>query len=298
MKKLISLGLSSLVLIVVLNLTGNIDKVSAQAYCAVTGNVCSGINTFSNVIVGTTTSSNTGTSVIKNTWGSSATDALLSVIGTAPTVPTTSTAAVNLQVTTAGSAAFSNYVLSASSLPGYTGTSLNATGLFSNTVNSTTTNVFNGNTAIFGTSTGTGTINTGVRGSAANGTTVNMGLIGSAMTAGTLNVGTVGFANNATNNIGGYFALGSSIPITASGAGIFNNGSVAQDVIGAYDNDVKVFSIPDGGGILLAARTFGTLGTPANGTFYYCSDCTIANPCAGAGTGALAKRLNAVWVCN
>lgn len=36
----------------------------------------------------------------------------------------------------------------------------------------------------------------------------------------------------------------------------------------------------------------------ANSTVTYCSDCTIANPCAGGGTGAIAKRLNGVWVCN
>jgi hypothetical protein len=38
--------------------------------------------------------------------------------------------------------------------------------------------------------------------------------------------------------------------------------------------------------------------TPPAGTISFCSDCTIANPCAGAGTGAFAKRLNGVWVCN
>lgn len=48
----------------------------------------------------------------------------------------------------------------------------------------------------------------------------------------------------------------------------------------------------------VSAVAFASLGTPANGTFAYCSDCTIANPCAGAGTGAFAKRLNGVWVCN
>jgi hypothetical protein len=36
----------------------------------------------------------------------------------------------------------------------------------------------------------------------------------------------------------------------------------------------------------------------ADGEVGYCSDCTIANPCAGSGTGALAKRLNGVNVCN
>jgi hypothetical protein len=43
---------------------------------------------------------------------------------------------------------------------------------------------------------------------------------------------------------------------------------------------------------------FADLGTPGNGSLVYCTDCTIANPCAAAGTGALAKRLNNVWVCN
>ena len=46
-------------------------------------------------------------------------------------------------------------------------------------------------------------------------------------------------------------------------------------------------------------QAFANLGTLAiNGTITYCPDCTIANPCAGAGTGAFAKRLNGVWVCN
>jgi len=47
-----------------------------------------------------------------------------------------------------------------------------------------------------------------------------------------------------------------------------------------------------------AQTSFSNLGAPANGTSYYCPNCTIANPCAGGGTGAFAKRLNSVWVCN
>jgi len=47
-----------------------------------------------------------------------------------------------------------------------------------------------------------------------------------------------------------------------------------------------------------SSLTFATLGSPTNGALVYCSDCTIANPCASGGTGAMAKRLNAVWVCN
>ena len=43
---------------------------------------------------------------------------------------------------------------------------------------------------------------------------------------------------------------------------------------------------------------FAGLGTPPNGTFTYCNNCTVANPCASGGTGAFAKRLNGAWVCN
>jgi hypothetical protein len=45
------------------------------------------------------------------------------------------------------------------------------------------------------------------------------------------------------------------------------------------------------------ATLFASLGTPSNGTLKYCSDCTVANPCAGSGTGAIAKRLNGAWSC-
>lgn len=52
------------------------------------------------------------------------------------------------------------------------------------------------------------------------------------------------------------------------------------------------------GNLISAGVLQANLGTPANGSVIYCSDCTLANPCAGGGTGALAKRLNATWVCN
>lgn len=45
-------------------------------------------------------------------------------------------------------------------------------------------------------------------------------------------------------------------------------------------------------------QVFANLGAATNGSMIYCSDCTIANPCAGSGTGAIAKRLNGAWVCN
>jgi hypothetical protein len=59
-----------------------------------------------------------------------------------------------------------------------------------------------------------------------------------------------------------------------------------------------MFSVTPSGMIQLAGIVFASLGTPVNGTVAYCSDCTFANPCAGGGTGAIAKRLNGAWRCD
>jgi hypothetical protein len=56
--------------------------------------------------------------------------------------------------------------------------------------------------------------------------------------------------------------------------------------------------LDDSSYLQFSGTTFAALGAPANGTVNYCSDCTIASPCAGAGTGAIAKRLNGAWICN
>lgn len=45
----------------------------------------------------------------------------------------------------------------------------------------------------------------------------------------------------------------------------------------------------------LSSVTFANLGTPANGTITYCSDCTAANPTAGSGPGAVVRRENGAW---
>lgn len=55
---------------------------------------------------------------------------------------------------------------------------------------------------------------------------------------------------------------------------------------------------PLAGGISMVGVVFASLGTPTDGTIVYCPDCVIANPCAGSGTGAFAKRLASTWVCN
>lgn len=44
-------------------------------------------------------------------------------------------------------------------------------------------------------------------------------------------------------------------------------------------------------------KAFSALGTPSDGTLYYCSNCNQATPCTGAGTGAFAQRINGAWQC-
>ena len=58
------------------------------------------------------------------------------------------------------------------------------------------------------------------------------------------------------------------------------------------------FTIQDDGAVQLKSVTFANLPTVANGYLIYCSDCTIASPCASGGSGALAKGINGAWVCN
>lgn len=51
--------------------------------------------------------------------------------------------------------------------------------------------------------------------------------------------------------------------------------------------------------LLLQPILFANLGTPTyNGTFMYCADCTKTTPCAGSGSGALAKYINGAWDCD
>jgi hypothetical protein len=69
----------------------------------------------------------------------------------------------------------------------------------------------------------------------------------------------------------------------------------AAPIISDSSNGSNTFAV---GAETMPTSTFANLGTPVNGVFRYCPDCRIANPCAGRGTGALAKRLNGVWVCN
>lgn len=95
---------------------------------------------------------------------------------------------------------------------------------------------------------------------------------------------------------------GASSSIGAAGsatqAAILTGGGFKSTSTGSFTAN-RNFPVPDNDyTVIQTGVAFGALGTPSNGNFVYCADCTIANPCAGGGAGALAKRLNGVWVCN
>ena len=90
------------------------------------------------------------------------------------------------------------------------------------------------------------------------------------------------------------------------GTGTGNGGSIVFSTAPAGSSGssqnalVTAFTIASDGVAYPKAYTHANLPTPVNGNggFVYCSDCTIASPCASGGTGAMAKRLNGQWVCN
>lgn len=94
------------------------------------------------------------------------------------------------------------------------------------------------------------------------------------------------FASGGSNN---YSIIGNDLRTNTS-SGLNDGGGPNKVVMGNYTTTSV--------GPQLGAVTQANLGTPANGSIAFCSDCTITNPCAGGGTGALAKRLNGGWVCN
>lgn len=235
--------------------------------------------------------------------GSSTTSNFVNVTGTMPTTMSATTYGLNHQITSAGSSGQLNAAFNIDYLAGYTGGE-NSVGIrVANAAAGTNTLFANGNRALQAASSATTTGNNlGVLGTASGG---NLS-IGGHLSATTnknsaTNVGVAGFGLNGGSSpvqVGGYFALANAYPTFVSAALIANNGAQTDPIFRAQDNGTDVFQIVDGGAMVLTAKLFANLGTPANGSFFYCSDCTIANPCAGSGTGAFAKRLNAVWVCN
>lgn len=82
--------------------------------------------------------------------------------------------------------------------------------------------------------------------------------------------------------------------VSRSAANVLNqvNGTVTQQFFVGATNATGIVRF----GSFLFANIATVLS--ADGMVGYCSDCTIANPCAGGGNGAIAKRLNGQQVCN
>lgn len=96
--------------------------------------------------------------------------------------------------------------------------------------------------------------------------------------ANAIGLATAGTARWAVN------ASGALVAATDGGVDIGNGASDPRDV-----NITRHFAT--------AGLAFASLGTPADGTLTYCTDCTQANPCAGSSTGAFARRENGAWNC-
>lgn len=92
---------------------------------------------------------------------------------------------------------------------------------------------------------------------------------------------------------------------TGSGAGgslIFQTAPVGSTGTTAQTLATRM-TIQKDGGITLAGVVYANLGTPADGTLFYCSDCKpttafVDSTCTNTGTGSLAIRLNGAWKCN
>ena len=180
--------------------------------------------------------------------------------------------------------------------------------------------VTNGSLTVSGT---TATISTGVSGLAdVSGTLVSSSNFRVPATGGTASAPNLQFGTGQY----GFYITGVYLAVSAAGAaGIAWNGATGNTHInngyqlvwgssgfgspdvGLTRSSAGVVKVTDAstgwgqvqsGSVLLNGVVQANLGTPSNGTIIYCSDCTIANPCASGGTGALAKRLNGVWVCN
>jgi hypothetical protein len=108
---------------------------------------------------------------------------------------------------------------------------------------------------------------------------------------GTESLPSITFASD--NNTGIYRVTTDTLGITSGGSTRIYVGPTGV-FIGATSVPVYVEA-----GLALGTFAFATLpGSQQAGTILYCSDCTIASPCAGGGSGAIAKRLNGAWVCN
>lgn len=114
--------------------------------------------------------------------------------------------------------------------------------------------------------------------------------------------GTVGFRiENDLGTTENTVLSGNTVTGTEVGIDIWDAGVTGTRI---YLNSIRArrFTIVDHGTETMIhdsnGASWSSLGTQANGSTVYCSDCTTANPCKGGGTGALAQRVRNAWICN
>lgn len=159
-------------------------------------------------------------------------------------------------------------------------------------------------------------------------TDANGYLITTSSPTGTANFGYFADGNSATPSIAFSSQIGLGFYRSAAGAITITDGTTkyvsfptASGLILASNRAIGFASTGDATGTVDTQITrggageftytsvaFAALGTPANGTTAFCSDCTETTPascpvtqasciCAGSGTGAFARRVNNVWYC-
>lgn len=191
----------------------------------------------------------------------------LLITATQPTTPVTTQNAVSINITGAGSAAQANNAFFVSYLAGYTGSSLNRAGQFTNAnlgtgsilIAAAGANIVTGNIGVNGAATGNTTgLNNGCIGIASNGD-INVGVTGISQSVknSAKNIGVVGSAINTGTSpvqIGGWFSLNQTTVPTVSAALIADNGAQTDAIFLARDNGTTVFSIVDGGNATLTGQ--------------------------------------------
>ena len=110
------------------------------------------------------------------------------------------------------------------------------------------------------------------------------------------NTTTTGVNVNSADNSGRI--VGNTFDNVTTPLAIFD--SSTNDGIRIYDN-IGITAAPLRGIFRSDLVAFASLGTPANASESFCTDCTVTgagdNTCVGSGSGAKAVRINSVWRC-
>ena len=93
-------------------------------------------------------------------------------------------------------------------------------------------------------------------------------------------------------NIGDVGAVGGNVTVSSTDS--FNVFIEGVEGVFSVTGSVVQCGLP----LELEGVAFANLPAVSSGKLVYCSDCTKTTPCAGSGTGAIAKRLAGAWDCD